>query len=413
VGKVRSQRVAPVLAVVLGLVALGASLADIPPAVLQHQTGPGGPVAYTLILLAVVLPGTAMGVLLAARRPRNPIGWILLVLLLLAANPADSYAMADYRTHHGTLPLGWVAVVLLGSSLLIPVLVAILLWLFPDGRLPPGRWRPAARVLMIAAVLLAVAAGVVPGVAAVAGHDVHIDAGGNLYPVSPVWTIVGNVAAVAAIASLLAWLAVQVPAYRRASDERREQLKWLYSGAVVYICAFIGALAGPAAAGEAFGSDGPVVNDVVELGGSVFVVCIGVAVLTYRLYSIDRIVSRVISYTVITAVLAGVFAGLVVFATQVLPFKEPVAVAAATLAAAGLFNPLRRRVQHAVDRKFNRASYNAETVVAVFTARLRQSVDFDAVQGDLVNAVHEAFQPAHISLWFAPGNAGESRGASR
>jgi hypothetical protein len=112
-------------------------------------------------------------------------------------------------------------------------------------------------------------------------------------------------------------------------------------------------------------------------------------------------------------VLAGVFAGLVVFATQVLPFKEPVAVAAATLAAAALFNPLRRRVQRAVDRKFNRARYNAEMVVAAFTARLRQSVDFDTVQGDLVNAVYEAFQRAHISLWFAPGASAGPRGASR
>ena len=152
-------------------------------------------------------------------------------------------------------------------------------------------------------------------------------------------------------------------------------------------------------------SDGPVVNDAIELGTSVFVICIGVAVLKYRLYAIDRIVSRVISYTVITAVLAGVFAGLVLLATQVLPVKTPVAVAAATLAAAALFNPLRRRVQHAVDRRFNRAQYDAEMVVAAFTARLRHSADFDSVRGDLVSAVHQAFQPAHISLWSAPGPA--------
>jgi hypothetical protein len=98
-------------------------------------------------------------------------------------------------------------------------------------------------------------------------------------------------------------------------------------------------------------------------------------------------------------VLAGVFAGLVLLATVVLPFKTPVAVAAATLAAAALFNPLRKRVQHAVDRRFNRARYNAEAVVAAFTARLRQTVDLDTVQGDLVGMVHEAFQPAHVSVW--------------
>jgi hypothetical protein len=406
VGKVSSQQVAPVVAVALGLLTLGASLADIPPAVLQHQTGPGGSVAYTLVLLAVVLPGTAMGVLLAARRPRNPIGWILLTLILLAADPADSYAIVDYRTHHGALPLGWVAVVLLGSFPVIPVLVAILLWLFPDGRLPPGRWRRAARVAITAGVLLAVATSVVPGAAAVASHDVHIDAGGNLYPVSPAWTIAGNVLAVAAIASLLVWLAVQVPTYRRSSDERREQLKWLYSGAAVYICAFIGGLAGPSAAGEAFGSDGPVVNDFIELGGSVFVVCIAVAVLKYRLYAIDRIVSRVISYAIITAVLAGVFAGLVVFATQVLPFKEPVAVAASTLAAAALFNPLRRRVQRVVDRRFNRARYNADQTVAAFAGRLKDAVDLDVIGADLAGVVQQALEPTHVTISIRPIGSG-------
>ena len=108
--------------------------------------------------------------------------------------------------------------------------------------------------------------------------------------------------------------------------------------------------------------------------------------LKYRLYAIDRIISRVISYAVITAVLAGVFAGLVLFATEVLPLKGQVAVAAATLGAAVLFNPLRRRVQRAVDRRFNRTRYNAEAVVAAFTSRLRQTVDFEAVQGELLNA---------------------------
>ena len=126
--------------------------------------------------------------------------------------------------------------------------------------------------------------------------------------------------------------------------------------------------------------------------------------LKYRLYAIDRIISRVISYLIITAVLAGGFAVLVLFATSVLPVRAPVAVAAATLAAAALFNPLRRRVQHAVDRRFNRTRYNAEAVVASFTAQLRQTVDLDAMQSELSSAVHHAFQPAHVSIWSADGN---------
>jgi hypothetical protein len=128
-----------------------------------------------------------------------------------------------------------------------------------------------------------------------------------------------------------------------------------------------------------------------------------VAVLKYRLYAIDRIISRVVAYAIVTAVLGGLFAGLVLLATEVLPLKTPVAVAAATLVAAALFNPLRRRVQHGVDRRFNRARYDAEMVIAAFTARLRQTVDLATVQGDLVGAVDAAFQPAHVSVWLPPG----------
>jgi hypothetical protein len=110
-------------------------------------------------------------------------------------------------------------------------------------------------------------------------------------------------------------------------------------------------------------------------------------------------------------VLAGVFAGLVLFATEVLPVKSPVAVAGATLAAAALFNPLRRRVQRAVDRRFNRARYDAEMVVAAFNARLRQTMDLDAAQEDLVDAVHQAFEPTHVSVWLARAPSGAHGGA--
>jgi hypothetical protein len=396
--RVRALRVAPVLAVALGLVAVGAGLANVPPAIELRQTGPGGPVAYTLILLAVVLPETAVGVLLAARRPRNPIGWLLLTLLLLTANPASEYAALDHRMHHGGLPAGWIAVLLLGSFPLVPLLDALVVWLFPDGQLPPSRWRRVSAALITVGVVLAVVTTMAPGVSAVVSHNAYINANGNLYPVSPLWTIAGNVTATAAIASLLVWLAVQVPGYRRSSDERRHQLKWLYSGAAVYICALIASLVGPLAAGQNFASDGPVINDVIELGSTILVVCVGVAVLKYHLYEIDRIISRVISYAIITALLAGVFSGLVVLATEVLPFRTPVAVAVSTLAVAALFNPLRRRVQHAVDHRFNRARYNTEAVVAAFTERLRQTVDFDTVRGDLVGVVTEAFQPSHVAL---------------
>ena len=193
---------------------------------------------------------------------------------------------------------------------------------------------------------------------------------------------------------------MQVPRYRHAAGERRQQLKWLYSGAVVLVTSvFAGALASGDSSGLA-----KVVSDLITpLGFAAFAACLAVAVLKYRLYEIDRIISRVISYAIITAVLAGVFAGVVLLATVVLPFKGSVTVAASTLFVAALFNPLRRRVQHAVDRRFNRARYNTEAVVTAFTARLRQTVDLETVRGDLVGVVHEAFQPAHVSVWLTGG----------
>ena len=397
----RLRWVPPALAVALGLLALGAVLVDLVGPTVLHQAELGGSVATWLITLAVTLPCTAMGVLLAARRPANPIGWLLLTLLLLTADPTDVYAILDYRLHHGTLPLGWVAVLFIGGPL-VTVLMAILLWLFPDGRLPAGPWHGVSVAAVTAGLLAGVAATIGPGLTAVAGHDVHIDGNGNLYPVSAAWTTAGNVTSIVALASMLGWLALQVPRYRRSAAERRQQLKWLYSGAAVFVTALLAAALVPYATGGAFGSEGQLANDTIELGSSVLLICIAIAVLKYRLYAIDRIISRVVSYLIITAVLAGMFAGLVLFATSVLPVKAPVAVAAATLAAAALFNPLRRRVQHAVDRRFNRTRYDAEAVVASFSARLRHTVDLDAITSELSSTVHHAFEPAHVSVWSAP-----------
>ena len=128
-------------------------------------------------------------------------------------------------------------------------------------------------------------------------------------------------------------------------------------------------------------------------------VAIGVAVLKYRLYDIDRIISRTLAYAIVTGLLAGIYAGLVLLATQVLRFSSPVAVAASTLVAAALFTPVRRRVQHGVDRRFNRARYDADTTVDAFAARLKDAVDLDTVRDDLAGVVHTALQPTHISVW--------------
>jgi hypothetical protein len=144
---------------------------------------------------------------------------------------------------------------------------------------------------------------------------------------------------------------------------------------------------------------------VAWFGVAALPVSIGVAILKYRLYEIDRIISRTLAYAIVTGLLVGVYAGLVLLATEVLRVHTPVAVAAATLAAAALFNPVRRRVQHAVDRRFNRARYNAERMVAEFAGRLQDAVDPDAVRADLAGVVLTALEPAHVSVWL-DGNIG-------
>jgi hypothetical protein len=129
---------------------------------------------------------------------------------------------------------------------------------------------------------------------------------------------------------------------------------------------------------------------------------IGVGILKYRLYDIDRVISRTVAYALVTGLLAGLYAGLVLLATDALGVNSPVAVAASTLVAAALFNPLRRRTQLIVDRRFNRARYDADQTVAAFAARLMDAVDLDSVHDDLAGVVNQALQPAHVSVWSRP-----------
>jgi hypothetical protein len=383
---VKSRRLAPASAVVLGLLVVGMAVAGVPLDLRTHQQGA---LLADLTGLAFSVSGAVVGALLAARRPRNPIGWLLLAVFLLEAAPAGDYAVLDYRVYHGTLPLGWLAVAIVVDWPVWLLLMATLLWLFPDGQLPAGRLRAPAVVLAAAGVLLGLVSWA-SGIAAVAGRRVPVSASGDAVAVpTGIQEDIRHALAIMVFASLLAWLVVQVPGYRCSAGERRQQLKWLYNGVVIFVASIL------------LPSSPQLLNDADALVAAILPVCIGVAVLRYRLYEIDRIVSRVISYAVVTALLAGVFAGLVLLATDVLPIKGPVSVAVATLVVAALFNPLRKRVQRVVDRRFNRARYNAETVVAAFTARLRETVDLDAVQRDLAGSVYDAFEPIHVSVWVA------------
>ena len=238
----------------------------------------------------------------------------------------------------------------------------------------------------------------IASVGAIAGHHIRVDASGNLLVLShpagsAAWW--GVVEAVFLPVLAICWLgsvAAQVLSYRHSSGERRQQLKWLAGGSA------LAAVAIPVAVVLSGRHGIGVAGDIASLGLLGLPVCMGVAILRYRLFDIDRIVSRTLAYAVVTGLLVGVYAGIVLLATRVVSIAHPVAVAASTLAAAALFNPLRRRVQRAVNRRFNRARYKADRIVAAFAARLQDGVDLDSVCGDLAAVVQQNLEPAHVSV---------------
>ena len=337
---------------------------------------------------AIILIYGGVGLVVARRQPRNPIGWLLLIFIVLyvLGAGATEYAVLAYSLGHRGLPLAPVAVVL--DTLQAPALALFppVILLFPDGRLTSRRWR---RVLWVYAALAAtaVAVTVAQAIAAVAGHDVRLGTNGNLTDTfnPPGWLTVPVLISIGAI--WLSFVGRQVLSWRRAGGERRQQLKWLASGAAIALFSVLLA--------DLLGSS------VLTVGLAALPVGIGVGILKYRLYDIVRIISRTLAYAIVTGLLVGVYAGLVLLTTQVFRVHTPVAVAASTLAAAALFNPLRLRVQRAVDRQFNRARYDAGQTVAAFAARLKDAVDLDAVRDDLASVVHQALEPAHVSLWIS------------
>jgi hypothetical protein len=345
-----------------------------------------------------------IGVIVAWHQPRNPMGWVLLGVLFffILEALAGSYVALDYRWHDGRLPLGWVAVLLGAAWAPAVVLAGLALLLFPDGRIPSRRWRPLLWIYFgLGALWLGGAFGI--SADAIVRHQIHVDSSGALLalndPAGP-YAWFGLVQAVffpVVAVCWLTWLTRQVLSYRRSSGDRRLQLKWLLSGATVFIISgvVLVRLNDPSGLWK-------VVQVAALFGTLALPVSLGVGILKFRLYDIDRIISRTVAYAIVTGLLLGLYAGLVLLATQVLRFHAPVAVALSTLAAAALFSPLRRRVQRTVDRRFNRARYDAEQTVAAFAARLQDHVELGEVRADLLDVVSAALEPAHLSVWTTP-----------
>jgi hypothetical protein len=353
-------------------------------------------------LPVLALVSAALGLVIARRQPRNPIGWLLVgsgVLALLVAD-ADLYAVMDYRIHHGALPGGRVAVFAEASDFLVAVLYGLAILVFPDGTLPSRRWRWVLWAYLTASAIIMANQLIEQSTVFTVPH-LQVDVTGSPLNNPNPAGVLANVAditgkALIVIAAFWVWfVARQVLGYRRAAGERRQQLKWLMSGSAICVVGIVVTIQ----AGNYSTPAAQVVLAIGILGVAALPASIGVGILKYRLYEIDRIISRTLAYAIITGLLVGVYAGLVLLTTQVFRVHTPVAVAAATLAAAALFNPVRRRVQKAVDRRFNRARYDADKTVAAFAARLKDAIDPDAVRDDLAGVVHQALEPAHVWVW--------------
>jgi hypothetical protein len=385
----------PRTALALALVTLALTVAAVVLAAADHSADAAGGSALFLV------PGFGIvGAIVARRQPRNPIGWSMLgaALFIAISGVASTYAVLDYRHHHGNLPLGAVAVLLQPGWAPAIILFALSILLFPDGNLPSGRWRIALGALVAAAAVWFVGAYAL-SVDVIVSHDVHVDSTGNLvqsdHPTGnwAWWAVSQGVFFVILLVVGASWLISQVPAYRRATGVRRAQLKWLLAGAGA---ALVGGILSVSVSGSGIGHLLSLLGTLALLG---LPVAIGVGILRYRLFDIDRLISRTLSYALLTGLLIGVFAGLVLLTTRVLPFSSPVGVAASTLAALALFNPLRNRIQHVVDRRFNRAHYDAERTVAEFSARLRGAIDVETVLDELAAAAAASLEPADVTVW--------------
>jgi hypothetical protein len=388
------------VALLVGGVALSRAASPTVPALPYGGETEDGPVIANLVTL---LTFSVAGAIIASRRSRNTIGWLFCgVGVMLGLNSfVGDYAEFWLASGFGTDSLGETAAWF--SSWLWILLVyapaSMLLLLSPDGRLLSPRWR-----LVAWSVALGTAGGVV-GNALKAGPLVDFPQIVNPYGVEgPIVGMVGIAGSIVAAGSMVASAVSLIVRLRHAGRVERQQIKWLaYGGAVVVGGVCVGVLIIPWSVPASI-----VVMSVSLLGLPVFT---GIAIVRHRLYDIDVVINFTLVYATLSATLAVVyFGGIVllqsVFARLTGQEKLPqLAIVASTLAIAALFNPLRRRVQAFVDRRFYRRKYDAAKILDAFSTRLRSETDLDALNSALVGVVRETMQPEHVSLWLRPNTA--------
>lgn len=411
-GSSRFRLASPTTAALLGGLTLALMAVDVALSVATHDLSASSNGA----LYAIMLMFGSVGVVVTRRQPHNVLGWLLIGVALFQQIYilASLYVAIDYGSHRAALPLGLAAVWFenafwdLGMIIGLPGLL-----LFPDGRPASRRWSLTLGGYVAVAVLVLASQCFTSSVLAtwVTSHQIHIARNGQLTghpPAGAAMKFLGSGLAVLALVPFwLSWVVHQLRAYRRSTGDLRQQLKWFTAGAsVMVVGVVINIVLG--------GVSSSALADAVMTAGTYAVVAfplsLGLGILKYRLYEVDRLISRTVSYALITGLVVGAYVGVITLTTKVLDFSSPVAVAASTLVAAGLFSPVRGQVQRVVDRRFNRARHDAEAMLAAFRARVRDAVDLATVQSELVDAVHGAFEPTHVGLWIrSAGTDGRRR----
>jgi hypothetical protein len=353
-----------------------------------------------------------VGTVIVARRPKNVIGWLCCAIGAVASfgGFGGGDAARSIAADPDRIP-GAPVLYLLGQVLyLVPLLglLPLLVLVFPTGRLPSRRWRPVLWIVAVGLALYVTSIMLKPGPAGdgLPDNPLGVAAADQfLGPIAAVSGLLFGVFVVLVVASL-------VIRFRRARGEERQQLKWLVYGAI--LLALVGPIVGPIVEQIPSPFVGPVYAAVMI---SIIPAAIGLAVLRYRLYDIDRIISRTLVYALLTALLAAVYAVVILVLGQLfggISAQPPSwAVAGATLAVAALFQPARRRIQAVVDRRFNRRKYNAAKTVEAFSLRLRDEVDLDALSAELLAVVDQTMQPTQASLWLRPPPPGSPGTALR
>ncbi len=357
---------------------------------------------------ASILAFPVVGALIFWRRPEHPIGWLFCCVNLGWAinNFAGPYAKYALVINPGAVPGGELAVwIYFWPGPVSVALLVLLFLLFPDGRPLSPRWRPVAWLTVGYAVLSTVTLALAPGpIDDTIGFKVDNPAGVG-GPIGHVIELIAGIVQPLTVPLLVVALVSLALRQRRARGQERQQLKWFTSALIVYVI-----LVGTDTAFFLYyGTENamPVwastFNDIAIVSDVLIPVAAGIAILRHRLYDIDLLINRALVYTTLTVSLAAVYAGCVVLLQMALRSltgeTSQLAVVASTLAIAALFNPLRRRIQVFIDKRFYRHKYDAAKTLEAFSARLRDETDLEALSGHLVGVARATMQPSHVSLW--------------